>query len=385
MVEHDEQAAAARDGSPERAPLAQVVRDVGGRHAGRAQEAGQRRPAVDGAQVGVEPAVRELVADPVGEVNREGAGPDAAEPDEAGDRRAQALGGEQRGELPDQVRPADEVPDARRQLLRHSGGNGGGGGRLADQDPLVSLAQGGSRVEAQLVREQFPDPLVLGDRLGLPAGPGQAEHEQPAQALVQRVLLDQGAQLGDGGGDPVRLDVESQSLGDRRTPLPVEPEALRGGVRPGDAGQRGTVPLALGLAKRPYGRGVVIDRARRAGPDHRRREIREVQRPGARPEQVAAVDGDDHVGAEDLPQAGDVRAHGQRGGPRRIVVPDRVDQRFQGRLTALPEQQGGEHGALLRRAEVELLVVLPGAHRPEHRDPHHRHPTSPVTGPPAPL
>jgi hypothetical protein len=63
--------------------------------------------------------------------------------------------------------------------------------RVAPQDPLVQSLQVRAGVDAKLLGEALPDVLVGLQRLLLPAGPVQRDHELPNQPFPVRELGDQ--------------------------------------------------------------------------------------------------------------------------------------------------------------------------------------------------
>ena len=69
--------------------------------------------------------------------------------------------------------------------------------RVVGQDLLLELLQLQSRVEAELVRQPSPDPLVRGERIGLAAVAVQGDHQQRPEALAQRMHVHQRFELAD--------------------------------------------------------------------------------------------------------------------------------------------------------------------------------------------
>jgi hypothetical protein len=104
------------------------------------------------------------------------------------------------------------------------------------------------RVDPQLLGEDDDTLPVHLEGMGLLAASVEGEHQQLPQALVQRVLVQESGDLGDGlaGGAEVDLRGEEQLGG--RAPLLVQASALRLGVGPGDIGQRVTVPQCEAVA-----------------------------------------------------------------------------------------------------------------------------------------
>ena len=66
-----------------------------------------------------------------------------------------------------------------------------------DQDLVLELLQLRSRVEAELVGQPVPDPLVRRQRIGLAAVAVQGDHQQRPQALAQRMLAHERFELAD--------------------------------------------------------------------------------------------------------------------------------------------------------------------------------------------
>ena len=66
-----------------------------------------------------------------------------------------------------------------------------------DQDLVLELLQLPSRVEAELVGQPVPGPLVRRQRIGLAAVAVQGDHQQRPQALAQRMLADEPFELAD--------------------------------------------------------------------------------------------------------------------------------------------------------------------------------------------
>jgi hypothetical protein len=72
----------------------------------------------------------------------------------------------------------------------------GGPARVLGQDGRLQPAQLRPRVDAQLLDQDRPGPLVGQQGIGLPTGPVQGQHELGPQPLPQRLLADQPFELG---------------------------------------------------------------------------------------------------------------------------------------------------------------------------------------------
>jgi hypothetical protein len=88
------------------------------------------------------------------------------------------------------------VSGARPGCRRPGGGGPGEKSRVLAQDRRLELTQVRGRFQAQLFGQCAAEVVVDLKRVGLPSAAVQREHELPAQALAQRMLADQGAQLG---------------------------------------------------------------------------------------------------------------------------------------------------------------------------------------------
>ena len=83
------------------------------------------------------------------------------------------------------------------------------------QDPAVELLQRLAGLQAQLVREQAPRRVVDAERVRLPAGPVQREHEVFAQPLPKWVPRDQLIQLRHERGVSPQGEIRANSVLDR--------------------------------------------------------------------------------------------------------------------------------------------------------------------------
>ena len=155
--------------------------------------------------------------------------------------------------------------------------------RVVDQDLLLELLQLRSRVEAELVGQLVPDPLVRRQRIGLASGPVQRGDQQLPQALLERVRRHGRFQLADHVADVAepqpRRELGLDELHPRLFepgPVRVDPVAVAGGRQHIAAEQRQRRRAQVGGAAVVAGveqprRGRPHRAARRA---HRRRTAR---------------------------------------------------------------------------------------------------------------
>ena len=116
-------------------------------------------------------------------------------------------------------------------VLRRSSTGGRTAGRSSDgilaQDRLLELAQGGARLEAELLDERAARVLVGRERVGLAAGAVEREHELAAQALVGTgAARRERLELGDEVGVAAELELGVDQVLPRREAELLEPRDL---------------------------------------------------------------------------------------------------------------------------------------------------------------
>src|SRR5205085_7206732 len=75
------------------------------------------------------------------------------------------------------------------------------------EDRALEILELGTRLDPELLDEQPAAGAVGGERLGLPAGAVERDHELPAELLAQRLLLDERLELGDEPLVPAELEL----------------------------------------------------------------------------------------------------------------------------------------------------------------------------------
>jgi hypothetical protein len=239
----------------------------------------------------------------------------------------------------------------------------------------VQLAEFGARVDAELLGDGVSRLPVDLERLGVPPGAVQGAHQQQPQALPQRMVGQQPAQLGDGllvpaegefGRDPQFAGTEAEF---------GEPFGLRlDQRRRRDIGQRTAVPQAEGLGQ-PTGRPLGVSGGERppAVPDHGLEQQR-VGLVSAHPQQVAGGPGDQQVPVGVVHQAAqpqhvDADQVGRPG--RRLIPPELADQRLGGDDLPGIDQQRAQHGTPLWCSDPPPVFPGPDLNRAEQTEPHH--------------
>ena len=129
--------------------------------------------------------------------------------------------------------------------------------RVVGEDRCVQALQRLAGVDAEFAGEQFADPLVGGERVGLPAAAVQRQHELAVQPLPQRMPGGQLLQLGDERVVPAERQVGVDPGLQNGEPQFLQP----GGLGPGEGvvgqvGQHRAAPQIQRLAQRLGGFGV---------------------------------------------------------------------------------------------------------------------------------
>lgn len=222
------------------------------------------------------------------------------------------------------------------------GGDGCGGGRSRAQQLGVEGPQGGRGVRAEVFGQVPADVLVRVQRLSRPAGVPQGPDAQGLERLVERVLL---AQRGESGQGLRRLPqgeggTEAGAPGVQSEGFPAG--GLRGAVR--QVRERGAAPEREGLVEQP---GGALGVRGAQGPRALRREALEavgVHIPGGAGQPVSARRRDDGLVAERSPGPPDQGLQG--GGPvgGRCPVPDLVDEDAGRDRAAGPQREHGQQG-----------------------------------------
>jgi hypothetical protein len=236
-------------------------------------------------------------------------------------------------------------------------------------------------VDAELGPQDRAGAAQRAERVALPARPVQRQRQQPPRVLAQRVVGDQGLQLGHRLGGPSRREHGLGAALQGQQPQLVQPRGLAAGpVLVGELRVGRTPPQAEGLVQR--GARLVGPAAVQecGGRGDGGLEAVGVHGPALRPERVAAGHGHQQSGRgprravrfEGLAQGADEGLDRARGAVGR-VVPEVVDEPGERYGSAAGHQQPGQHGAVPQALEVDLILSVPGGEGAQHPELHLRH------------
>ena len=272
-------------------------------------------------------------------------------PGDAGDQQLGAVAGARPAPVLPQRLELGRAADQRRarlELGRQLGGQRQVERRVLAQDRLVQAAQLGAGLDADRVDELVAGPAVGAEGVGLAAAAVEREHPQAVEALAQRVLREQGLDLGDHLGVAAGGEILLEGLLDRGQAQLLQAADLEARERlGGDVVERRPAPQRERLARRAVGDEPL--------------EAPRVDLAGAEPQLIAAAAGDDlravAAAPERLAQLGDVDLHHLRRGGRGRLAPEAVDQPLGRDGGALVEGQHGEQRTRLSCADGDRVVV----------------------------
>ena len=238
------------------------------------------------------------------------------------------------------------------------------------EDPSLQRTQFRTWIETERVGEYPSRPLERDQRVVLPAGGIQSTHQQRPCPLATGFLDDEAFQLGDRRR---RRPAREMSLGE----VLQRAQAQLVEADPGGDGEFGVGKLGVGgAAPQPEGFGQRGHSGSAGSPGELPAAIGgELLEPygvdseGVDGEPVAAGNGLDQLAvdpAERTAQADDVRLDGLGGRRRRILSPQRVDDRIDVHHPPRPARQQREQAAALRTGDVHLSTVRLDCQWPEH-------------------
>ena len=238
--------------------------------------------------------------------------------------------------------------------------------RVLAQDRALESLQLGPRLEAELVREP-PAALAIGlERIRLPSGAVEREHQLPPHALARGVLVDQRFELGHQRRVTAQGQLGIDAVLERGQPEILEPACLGTGERfVGDVGQGLTSPESEGLLQPLRGAAGVAGGEPLPPVSGQALESIGVDAVGLGDQRVSVSARRERLRAEDLAEPRDVDLHGLGGGRGRALPPEGVDDPVHGdRLTAV-DQEVREDRALARTSQPDWLIPLENLQRAE--------------------
>ncbi|MBB6421385.1 hypothetical protein HDC93_007018 [Streptomyces sp. AK010] len=228
-------------------------------------------------------------------------------------------------------------------------------------------------LDAHLLGESGAQPVIGVERVDLPAQPDAADHQQLAEPLAQRVLTGQRHEFAQhlvvqplpeqqfgpllDGGEPQFCQAVAFVVGVRARDtavgraLPQAERGVQGGHGPVDGSQGAVLPRGLQEGLEPQ----LVDLVR---CQHQRVAIAS----GGQQLGVAAAAA---AGVERLPEPRDIGVDAVDRSRRCLPVPHGLDEFPAAHHLLCACRQNGEHGLLLRRAQVHLSFADPQSCRPE--------------------
>ena len=236
------------------------------------------------------------------------------------------------------------------------------------QDRPLELVQLGRELQAELVVERGARGGERVERVGLPAGAVEREHELRTESLAKRLFADERLELGHELRVTALREVGLDPQLERLEPQLVETGGRRGDGLAREIGERWAAPERKRLAKQ---RSYLLGRRASRLVDEAT-EAFEVQLVRLDTEQVAGRPRDDPL-AELSPQAEHVVLQRRLRAGGRLVVPDAVDQSLRRDDLVRVEQEQREHRAPLRPTERQSLLAVEDLERPEDPELHGSH------------
>ncbi len=226
----------------------------------------------------------------------------------------------------------------------------------------MHAAQERARLEAELLDEQLPALAIDLERLRLPTGAVEREHQLRPEPLPERMLANERLELRDEVGVSADRELRLGAFLEQCEVELLEARDLLLGERlVAELGERLAAPEGECLVEqlRPP-RGLVrpglVDEPPHPGyVQLLRLEAHEIAR---RPRL-------DHVRPERLPQLGDEVLQRRRGGRGRCPVPERIEEPVERDDAPGLEQERRQQRALLRAAESDRLAVCTSFERAE--------------------
>ncbi len=231
----------------------------------------------------------------------------------------------------------------------------------------------GLGLDPELLDERGTRRRVGLERLGLPPGAVEREHQLTARTLAQRVLRHQPLQLADHLGVAPEGEVGVDAVLERREPQLLEARDRALGERlEREVAERRASPQPERLAQ-PRRPGFRVARGHGVATlGDERLEAVEVDVLRLDLEPIAGALRHDHPGvAERLAELRDVHLDAVRGAPGRRPAPELLDQPIDRHGLVGAQHEDREQRALLRAPDPDDLAVLTGLERSEDAELEH--------------
>ena len=272
------------------------------------------------------------------------------------------------------------VPAGPRPRGRRTHGAGCVQSRVLRENGLLERAQLRTGIGAELVREDPPGALQRGQRIALPAGAVEREHQEAPPVFAQRIFGDEALQVADDLGVPPQRQPRLDQAGEGAGPQFGQPPPLVLGerrVRP--VLVRVSAPQAQSGGQGMLGPRRVATGQQRTTAGHQLADAQGVELVGRRRQRVAGAPTDDETAwralrplrLQRLAQAGEVDLQRLARARWAIPVPDRIDEPVDADGARCPRGEQRQDQPLPgARNRHRVTGVAPYLQRSEDRDTH---------------
>ena len=259
-------------------------------------------------------------------------------------------------------RPLDRLRLRRRPREGHRQRERG----ILREDRAFELAQPLAGLDPELSDEDLAGVLIGLQRLGLPVAAVQSEHQLRPEALPVRVLVDEGLELTHHLGVPRQSQLRVDQLLDGRHSQIVQPvDFVPGEGLIGQLAERTAAPESEPLLGGRESRLRIAGGGSRPGRIEQPLEAPRVHLVRVDSQLIAVLAGDEHVGraaasvaGQSSAQAVDVNLNCLRGGGRRTVAPELVDEPVGRDRLVRAQKEQRQKSPLLAAAERNLHTLI---------------------------
>jgi hypothetical protein len=198
--------------------------------------------------------------------------------------------------------------------------------RVLAQDRALQRAQLRARLEPEFLDEQAPSFAVSVERVRLPPGAVQRQHQLGAKTLLQRVFGDESLELADKLGVATKSEIGLDPRLDGNDPQVLETRNLGLSERlEREVGECRSAPEVEAVVEESGCRGGVTDRDRPSALVEQPLEAVRVELVGPKLQHIPRGECAEEVGSEDLADLRDVDTHRLKSGRRRSLAPQLID------------------------------------------------------------